>query len=126
MASHRKPKDERPPLTVAGVVAALNVLNDALEREALISGSIRLGEAVLADLGVEVDEAGTYYYDTVLVKRSVLGDSNSGPCENCDENSDEGWIDSESVYPSGHDGPPFHPNCVCEEEYKEKRVRVYF
>ncbi len=66
-----------------------------------------------------------YYYETILVKRSLTGDSASGPCEICDENEAEGWIDSESIYVSGDDGPPFHPNCVCSEEYKEKRVRVY-
>ncbi len=66
-----------------------------------------------------------YYYDTILVKRSIEGDSASGPCETCEDNAAEGWIDSEDVYPSGDDGPPFHPNCVCTEEYKEKRQRVY-
>jgi hypothetical protein len=71
------------------------------------------------------EAAGEYTYDTILVKRSLTGDSASGPCEICDENEAEGWIDSEDVYPSGDDGPPFHPNCVCSEEYKEKRVRVY-
>lgn len=68
---------------------------------------------------------GGYSYETILVKRSLTGDSDSGPCEICDGNEAEGWIDSEDVYPSGDDGPPFHENCVCEEEYKEKRVRVY-
>jgi len=71
------------------------------------------------------EAAGEYTYDTILVKRSLTGDSASGPCEICDENEAEGWIDSEDVYPSGDDGPPFHINCVCSEEYKEKRVRVY-
>ncbi len=72
-----------------------------------------------------LEAAGEYYYDTILVKRSIEGDSASGPCEICEDNQAEGWIDSEDVYPSGDDGPPFHPNCVCTEEYKEKRVRVY-
>jgi hypothetical protein len=81
-----------------------------------------IAEALL----IAIHEAkGEYFYDTILVKRSLTGDSNSGPCEVCDENEAEGWIDSEDVYPSGDDGPPFHPNCVCSEEYKEKRVRVY-
>ena len=68
---------------------------------------------------------GEYTYETILVKRSLEGASVSGPCEICEENQAEGWIDSEDVYPSGDDGPPFHPNCVCVEEYREKRVRVY-
>lgn len=89
--------------------------------------------AMLSDLNLAaealvlalLEASGEYFYDTILVKRSLTGDSESGPCEICDGNEAEGWIDSEDVYPSGDDGPPFHPYCVCEEEYKEKRVRVY-
>ncbi len=66
-----------------------------------------------------------YTYETILQKRVLEGASASGTCELCEENVNEGWIDSEDVYPSGDDGPPFHPHCVCTEEYKEKRVRVY-
>lgn len=73
-----------------------------------------------------LENVGLYYYDYILEKRSLTGDSNSGPCERCDDNEAEGWIDSEAVYPSGDDGPPFHPHCVCSEEYRERRVRVYF
>jgi len=87
----------------------------ALEREVLT-------EALIIAL---TEARGEYTYDTILVKRSIEGDSASGPCEICEDNQAEGWIDSEAVYPSGDDGPPFHPNCVCTEEYKEKRVRVY-
>ena len=83
-------------------------------------------ETVATALILALTEAvGLYYYDTILVKRSLEGASASGPCELCDENQAEGWIDSEDVYPSGADGPPFHPNCVCTEEYREKRIRVY-
>ncbi len=74
---------------------------------------IAWGRAVLADFGAEFDEAkGEYYYETILVKRSLEGESASGQCELCEENESMGWIDSEDVYPSGHDGPPFHPNAV--------------
>lgn len=84
-------------------------------------------ELILAcqDLLTLQEKAGEYYYEDVLLKRSLTGDSDSGPCEDCDGNEAEGWIDSEDVYPSGDDGPPYHPNCVCEEEYKESRRRVY-
>lgn len=83
-------------------------------------------EVLTRALEIVLKEArGEYTYDTILVKRSLEGASASGPCEICEENQAEGWIDSEDVYPSGDDGPPFHPNCVCAEEYKEKRVRVY-
>lgn len=81
-----------------------------------------LADALLITLR---EARGEYTYDTVLVKRVVEGASASGTCELCEENIDAGWIDSEDVYPSGDDGPEFHPNCVCVEEYREKRVRVY-
>lgn len=88
--------------------------------------TIAFAEVWLSELGMKFDEAtGQYYYDTILVKRSLEGASASGTCEDCEENAAAGWIDSEDVYPTGHDGPPFHPNCVCSEEYKEKRQRVY-
>ncbi len=94
--------------------------------DTFITETIRAAGAALEALGYTLDEAtGEYYYDTILVKRSIEGASASGPCEICDDNMAEGWIDSEDVYPSGDDGPPFHPNCVCTEEYKEKRVRIY-
>ncbi len=83
-------------------------------------------EAAIDALMLVMREAtGEYYYDTILQKRSREGASASGQCELCEENEAEGWIDSEDVYPSGDDGPPFHPNCVCSEEYRERRVRVY-
>lgn len=97
-----------------------------LRRAAVIEAAIQLSEITLEALGLKLDEAtGEYYYDTTLVKRVIEGASASGPCEDCDENIAAGWIDADDIYPSGHDGPEFHPNCVCEEEYKEKRVRVY-
>jgi hypothetical protein len=93
----------------------------------LLDAIIDTGEALFGSLGLQFDEAKkrAYYYDTILVKRSLEGASASGPCERCEDNQAEGWIDSEDVYPSGDDGPPFHKNCVCVEEYREKRVRVY-
>ncbi len=87
---------------------------------------IRTAGLILEHLGLRFDEkAGSYFYDTILVKRCLEGASASGTCELCEENVDEGWIDSEDVYPSGDDGPPFHPHCVCSEQYSERRVRVY-
>ncbi len=96
------------------------------EEAEVIEAAIELAEATLETLGLQVDEAtGEYYYDTTLVKRSIEGVSASGPCDDCEDNAGQGWIDADALYQSGHDGPPFHLNCVCEEEYKEKRVRVY-
>jgi hypothetical protein len=77
-----------------------------------------------------LEAAGEYYYDTENVKRWVLGPGGrSGNCETCVENADMGWIPDDDVFlASGGgsiDAPPAHPNCECEVEYKEKRVRVY-
>jgi len=84
-------------------------------------------EVAIDALLLALFEAGRpYTYDTILQKRVLEGASASGTCELCEENVAEGWIDSEDVYPSGDDGPEFHPHCVCVEEYREHRVRVYF
>ncbi len=83
-------------------------------------------EIVTDALLLALAEAGRpYTYDTILQKRVLEGASASGTCELCEEYISEGWIDSEDVYPSGDDGPEFHPHCVCVEEYRERRVRVY-
>ncbi len=98
----------------------------ALTRASVIDAAINLAEVTLEALGLKLDEAtGEYYMEMTLVKRVTEGASQSGPCEDCDDNIGESWIDADDVYPSGDDGPPFHPGCVCIEEYKEKRVRVY-
>jgi hypothetical protein len=95
---------------------------DAASHE-LIEAALALTDELL---GVELDEAGkSYYYEETLMKRVLPGESASGTCACCDENIAAGWIDSEDVYPDGSDGPPFHPNCVCSEDYKTSRKRVY-
>ena len=97
--------------------------------KAVIEAAIQVTEAVLSDLGVHFDEKkgdqGSYYYDTEGVKRWVLGDGGeSGNCDLCEENADAGWIPEDEPYPNA-DEPPQHPHCSCEEETKEKRIRVY-
>ena len=70
-----------------------------------------------------------YYYDYVNEKRWVLGPGGaSGNCETCNDNADLGWIGDDEVFEGTDgdiDGPPAHPNCECELEYRERRVRVY-
>jgi len=97
-----------------------------MRRRQLVAEAIRIVEHALSAMGLRLDEkTGEYYYEETLLKRVLEGSSQSGSCETCDDNVDAGWIDSEDSYPSGDDGPPFHPNCTCEEEYKTSRERVY-
>jgi len=41
------------------------------------------------------------------------------PCEDCIENADEGWIDSDAEFPNGGDAPPFHVNCQCAVNFRK-------
>ncbi len=86
------------------------------------AAALLLAEAML------LEAAGEYTYDTVEEKRWVLGDGGrSGNCEFCVDASDRGWIADEEVYetPMGdEDGPPGHPHCSCELEYRTRRYRV--
>lgn len=110
----------------SAVIDAALALIDALARES--NRRIWDIDRIPADLLTELNEAskkGAYTYEETLMKRVLPGVSDSGPCERCDECVDAGWIDSEDVYPTGDDGPGFHPHCVCEEFYRVGRVRVY-
>ncbi len=91
---------------------------------ATLAEALRIIDTALAVMDAR-EATGEYYMEETLLKRVTAGSSVAGTCEECDENIEAGWIDSEDVYPSGDDGPEFHPGCVCEEEYKESRKRVY-
>lgn len=107
-------------------------LCDALDRLAALLERQR-ARAIAAALGalVAVLEAkGEYTYDTVNEKKWILGDGGkSGNCETCNDNADRGWIEDDDVFEDSEggdiDGPPAHPNCTCDLEYRERRVRVY-
>jgi HK97 family phage portal protein len=45
-------------------------------------------------------------------KYSMLGSQHDADDE-CDDNVAAGDIGIDESFPSGHSGPPFHPNCVC-------------
>jgi hypothetical protein len=45
-------------------------------------------------------------------KQSILG-SEHDLDDVCDGNAEEGAIPLEQPFASGHQGPPYHPNCVC-------------
>lgn len=71
----------------------------------------------------------TYYMEDIEQKRLVLGSGGkSGNCDYCVDAEERGWIEQDEVYDSpfgDQDGPPLHPNCDCELEYRTGRKRVY-
>ena len=83
----------------------------------------------LNSLAELLEKKGAYYYEEVTLKRWVLdGGGKTGPCEDCMENAEEGWIEESEFFPAGDepvDEPPLHPNCFCTVEYKDTRRRVY-
>lgn len=83
----------------------------------IIEEALRIADSIIS----ACEARGEYIYDIVNVKRSV---PEAGCCELCEDCADQGWIDDDDVFDSGQDSPPHHPNCLCEIEYKEKRVRV--
>jgi len=42
--------------------------------------------------------------------------------DECDANADAGQVDLDKPFPSGHSGPPYHPNCVCAVGFKYESV----
>lgn len=94
----------------------------------LIESAELLEAAALLDATEALEEArGKYVYEEVEEKRLVLGDGGqSGNCEYCEAAAERGWIGDDEIYegPMGdEDGPPLHPNCDCELEYRTRRVR---
>jgi phosphohistidine phosphatase len=79
--------------------------------------------------GRVTEAKGEYYYEEVPKKRLILGDGGkSGNCDFCEDAGDLGWIDMDDVFegPDGDmDEPPLHPNCTCQLEQADRRVRVY-
>jgi hypothetical protein len=49
----------------------------------------------------------------VTGKQSILG-SEHDLDDMCNDNAEEGPIPLDADFPSGHQGPPYHPNCVCD------------
>ncbi len=100
---------------VADLIAAIEAVITAIRVCAI--------EGVIAALEAE------YYYEEIEEKRWVLGSGGTaGNCEYCDGNEEMGWIGDDEVFDSYDgdiDGPPAHPNCDCELEYRTRRQRVY-
>lgn len=107
-------------------MASVKMMNRAMtgDEQAVIEEALRLASAVLGDM--QLDEKGkTFYYDTVNEKRFI---PDAGACEDCEEAGDLGWVDDDYVYAGAfgdEDGPPLHPHCGCNLEYRERRYRVY-
>jgi hypothetical protein len=50
------------------------------------------------------------------MKKGWLADDD--PCDLCQENADEGFIDLDDEFPSGDNAPPGHPRCECTLIYE--------
>lgn len=47
-------------------------------------------------------------------KRSLwMGEIGSNSADPCEDNASVGVIPIDEAFPSGDDGPPYHPNCRC-------------
>lgn len=116
-------------------MATANMVNRLVEEspKAVVESLAGLADAALAVVEAALLEKTErpYTYEEVILKRWVLGDGGqSGNCEECEENAEAGWIDSEDVFPAvSQYGPvddgPLHDHCTCTVEYKESRRRVY-
>ncbi len=46
--------------------------------------------------------------------------TDADPCEVCEENAQDGWIDEDILFASGDSEPPQHPSCKCGLDYRTK------
>lgn len=90
------------------------------ELETAIRDSFQFSEA-RAEMIARTEMAGAHIQGSleaatrsgvVISKYSMLGSEHDIEDE-CDENQDAGEIALGDLFPSGHEGPPFHPACVC-------------
>lgn len=73
---------------------------------------------------IAITEAATAYVQGNLMSAAMLQDAGlnmekawlalGDPCDECEDNADEGYIDIDDNFSSGDDGPPAHPNCRCD------------
>ena len=102
-----------------------SVVATGIENQLGVPGTARLIRAEIDDMTVrrsliiaatEVNDAFTFAALTkmqatgVEYKRLILS---PGACPICEDNADAGSIKVDEDFPSGDDGPPFHPLCRC-------------
>jgi hypothetical protein len=102
-----------------------SVVAKGIEEQLGIEGTARLIRSELDDMTVkrslmiaatEVNDAFTF---AALTKMSAQGIEykriilSPDACPICEENADAGPIKVDEDFPSGDDGPPFHPLCRC-------------
>lgn len=56
-----------------------------------------------------------------LEKRSLLSDDHD-EADECDDNANDGWIDYDTNYSSGDDGPAYHNRCHCSQVVRTKKL----
>jgi len=67
----------------------------------------------IAKADVAGNLAGWRASGVVTGKQSIVGSEHDDDDE-CDDNADIGVIGIDDAFPSGDDGPPYHPRCVCD------------
>ena len=50
---------------------------------------------------------------TQTYKQSMVSSRPNRVRDICDENMAQGWIFEDGTFASGHQRPPYHPNCHC-------------
>lgn len=95
---------------------SVDQLADAIEESTAFSEqrAETIARTELADSHTQGNLAGWEESTVVAGKESILG-SEHGPddVDECDDNANAGVIALDDVFPSGHTGPPYHPNCIC-------------
>lgn len=94
-------------------------LSDAIETNLTFSAqrAEMISRTELATAHVQGALAAAKRSGVVVSKYSMLGSLHDQDDE-CDENAEAGEIGIEQDFPTGHSGPPYHPNCVCAIGFK--------
>jgi hypothetical protein len=75
--------------------------------------STTIARTELAFSHVQGNMEGWRLSGVVGYKQSILG-SEHDLDDICNDNAEVGPIPLDASFPSGDDGPPYHPNCVCD------------
>lgn len=75
--------------------------------------AMTIARTELASAHVQGNLEGWKQSGVVSGKESILSSAHEGEDE-CNDNADAGTVAIGEEFPSGDDGPPYHPNCECD------------